>query len=117
MAADIFTKAFVSKEKWDHAIRLINIIDPKELASIIRDAGMTTEEAANVTGAGGKSAAPADPPPAPVATPACILPPPPPHPGSALRRRRKRSRVQGRDTALLVNQKGGNQGGLESCPF
>ena len=29
MAADIYAKAFTDKDKWDHALRLIGIVDPK----------------------------------------------------------------------------------------
>ena len=36
MAADIYTKAFNDKDKWDHACLLINIVDPADLSDIGR---------------------------------------------------------------------------------
>ena len=35
MAADIYTKAFTSKEKWQKACELVNVIDPKDLKEVI----------------------------------------------------------------------------------
>ena len=35
MAADIYTKAFTDEEKWNHALRLINLTDPKDLINYI----------------------------------------------------------------------------------
>ena len=34
MAADIYTKAFTDKDKWNHACLLINIVDPSDLNAI-----------------------------------------------------------------------------------
>ena len=35
MAADIFTKVFTDPEKWKHACRLVNIVDPDEFLEIL----------------------------------------------------------------------------------
>ena len=35
MAADIYTKAFTSKEKWQKTCELVNVIDPKDLKDVI----------------------------------------------------------------------------------
>ena len=35
MAADIFTKAITNKEAWQHALRLLNIVDPSLLPDLL----------------------------------------------------------------------------------
>ena len=52
MAADIFTKAFTNREKWDHALKLTNVVDPKEIAQAMakQEASLATS---NISGAPG----------------------------------------------------------------
>ena len=35
MAADIYTKGFTNKDKWNHAFELVNVIDPTNLGEVI----------------------------------------------------------------------------------
>ena len=37
MSADIYTKAFTEPDKWDHALKLINLLDGKNLEQRIRN--------------------------------------------------------------------------------
>ena len=55
MAADIYTKAFTDADKWDNALKLINIIDPAQLEDFVsmdfaaeRDSNSLTRSKTNV---------------------------------------------------------------------
>ena len=55
MAANIFTKAFINKDRWEHATRLINVADPKDLLNIVLNSKEAFETGTNNVAMGSDS--------------------------------------------------------------
>ena len=55
MCADIYTKAFTDKIKWDSVCWLINIIDPKDFSQLIRSKVVGAKAPGNSKPKGGQT--------------------------------------------------------------